>query len=46
MEAEWVFIPSTVAITTILCILLTLSSGLVGSWYALGQKTAPLLRNE
>jgi len=25
---------------------LTVALGLVGTWYALGQKAAPLLRNE
>ncbi len=46
MDADWVFIPSAVAATTILCTLLTLVFGLLGTWHALGQKAAPLLRNE
>ncbi len=46
MDADWVFIPGAVAATTILCALLTLVFGLLGTWHALGQKAAPLLRNE
>ena len=46
MEADWVFIPSAVAATTVICTVLTVALGLVGTWYALGQKAAPLLRNE
>jgi putative ABC transport system permease protein len=46
MEADWAFIPGAVAATTVLCTLLTVTLGLVGTWHALGQKAAPLLRNE
>ncbi len=46
MEADWVFIPSTVFLTTLLCTGITLGLGFVGTWRALGQKAAPLLRNE
>ena len=46
METEWVFIPLTVLLTTLLCIGITLGLGFVGTWRALGQKAAPLLRNE
>ena len=45
METEWVFIPLTVLLTTLLCIGITLGLGFVGTWRALGQKAAPLLRN-
>ena len=46
MEADWVFIPSAVIATTVICTVLTVALGLVGTWYALGQKAVPLLRNE
>jgi putative ABC transport system permease protein len=46
MEADWVFIPGAVVATTVICTVLTVALGLVGTWYALGQKAAPLLRNE
>jgi len=46
MDQDWVFIPSTVLLTTLLCTAITLSLGFVGTWRALGQKAAPLLRNE
>ncbi len=46
MEADWVFIPTTVAVTIVLCLGVTLIIGFAGTWRALGQKAAPLLRNE
>ena len=35
-----------VAVTTGLCLAVTLSMGLIGTWQALGHKAAPHLRNE
>ena len=46
MEAEWIFIPSAVAVTTLLCTAVTIGFGFFGTWQALSQKAAPLLRNE
>ena len=46
MNAGWTFIPSAVLATTLICTLTTLGLGFVGTWHALGQKAAPLLRNE
>ena len=46
MNTDWVFIPSTVALVTVLCTAITLGLGFIGTWRALGQKAAPLLRND
>lgn len=46
MVTEWAFIPSIAAITLALCTAAILALGYVGTWRALGQKAAPLLRNE
>ena len=46
MDQDWAFIPSTVILTTLLCTAITLGFGFIGTWRALGQKAAPLLRNE
>ena len=46
MEFDWVFLPSVVVITAVSCTAITLVFGFAGTWQALGQKAAPLLRNE
>ncbi len=46
MRAEWIFLPGVVAVTTALCLVVTLAVGLAGTWAALGHKAAPHLRNE
>ena len=46
MRAEWIFVPGIVATTIILCVLMTTSIGLLGTWRALGQKASPHLRND
>jgi putative ABC transport system permease protein len=46
MKASWDFMPGVVLSTTLLCTITTLAMGFVGTWRALGQKAAPLLRNE
>ncbi len=46
MNVEWVFLPSAVIVTAVLCTAITLALGFVGTWRALGQKAAPLLRND
>jgi putative ABC transport system permease protein len=45
MHAEWTFLPATIAAVAALCAAITICFGLVGTWRALGQKAAPLLRN-
>lgn len=46
MQSDWVFMPNTVLLTVLLCVAITLIAGFAGTWRALGQKAAPLLRNE
>jgi len=46
MEMSWSFYPITIIITLILCLILTITAGFLGTWRALGQKAAPHLRNE
>ena len=38
--------PLTLLGTAALCVVITLAFGFLGTWVALGQKAAPLLRNE
>ena len=45
MHADWVFMPATVALTALACLGVTVAIGAAGTWSALGQKAAPLLRN-
>jgi len=46
MDMNWVFIPAAVWTTIAICLIVTLIIGFAGTWRALGQKAAPLLRNE
>lgn len=46
MHWEWTFIPSAVVATALLSTAITLAFGFFGTWRALGQPAAPLLRNE
>ncbi len=46
MELEFVFLPGTVAATACLGVLVALVLGFWGTWRALAQKSAPLLRND
>ncbi|MCB9946961.1 MAG: FtsX-like permease family protein [Rhodospirillaceae bacterium] len=46
LDVGWTFLPSAVVTTAVLCTAITLAFGFVGTWRALGQKAAPLLRNE
>ena len=46
MEFEWLFQPWIVIATVAGSAALTLAFGFVGTWRALGDKAAPLLRNE
>jgi len=45
IHADWVFMPATVALTALACLGVTVAIGAAGTWSALGQKAAPLLRN-
>ena len=46
MGADWVFAPAVAVTTVLVAIAVTLMFGFAGTWRALGQKPAPLLRNE
>ncbi|HYD32754.1 MAG TPA: FtsX-like permease family protein [Azospirillaceae bacterium] len=46
MHWPWEFIPSAVTTTALLSTAITLAFGFMGTWAALGQPAAPLLRNE
>jgi len=46
MDMTWSFLPITVLYTICLCLIITLLFGFTGTWHALGQKAAPLLRNK
>ncbi|MGF7174540.1 ABC transporter permease [Azospirillum doebereinerae] len=46
MRWEWTFLPSSVLTTALLSTAITLAFGFYGTWRALGQPSAPLLRNE
>jgi putative ABC transport system permease protein len=46
MDMSWFFIPITVLTTIFSCLIITIFIGFAGTWHALGQKAAPLLRNE
>ena len=46
MKLEFVFQPWAVVSTAIIATAITLLFGFAGTWRALGQKAAPLLRNE
>ncbi len=46
MRADFVFLPQAVIITALLATAITVGFGFAGTWRALSQKAAPLLRNE
>lgn len=46
MDAKWTFLPAEIAITAAACVGVTVLFGFAGTWRALGQKAAPLLRTE
>lgn len=46
MDQDFILLPTTIILTTLLCTAITLALGYFGTWRALGQKAAPLLRNE
>jgi putative ABC transport system permease protein len=44
MHADWHFDPASVVLTVCSCTVVTILFGLAGTWHALGQRAAPLLR--
>ena len=46
MESDWAFAPAAVLLPSLVATAVTLLFGFAGTWRALGQKPAPLLRNE
>ncbi len=46
MHIDWVLLPQTIAVTVIGATVIILAVGVAGTWHTLGQKTAPLLRND
>ena len=46
MEATWYFLPVTLAGTVLAATAVTILLGLLGTWRALAQKAAPVLRSE
>jgi putative ABC transport system permease protein len=45
MQSKFVFLPETAVLTVVVAALFTVAFGLAGTWRALGQKAAPVLRN-
>ena len=46
MNIDWVLLPQTIAVTVIGATVIILAIGVAGTWHTLGQKTAPMLRND
>ncbi len=46
LRMEWTFLPSAVITTLIICILITLPIGFLGTWRTLSDPAAPFLRNK
>jgi putative ABC transport system permease protein len=46
MHFDWIFEPVAIGATAAISAVVTLSFGLLGTWRALGHKSAPLLRND
>ena len=46
IHAPFTFVPGAVLSTTLVALLVTLAMGFLGTWQALGQKAAPLLRHD
>jgi putative ABC transport system permease protein len=45
MEVGFVFLPGAAVTAVLLAVAVTVGLGLVGTWRALGEKPAPVLRN-
>ncbi|MCR9213326.1 MAG: FtsX-like permease family protein [Proteobacteria bacterium] len=46
LEAKWINLPYTILATIVVSVGVTLIFGLLGSWRALGEKVAPVLRSD
>ncbi|MCF8465810.1 MAG: FtsX-like permease family protein [Sneathiella sp.] len=46
LEAKWISLPFTIIATILASVAVTLLFGLLGSWRALGEKVAPVLRSD
>jgi putative ABC transport system permease protein len=46
MGMPWYWLPNGVLMTALICLVVTVGAGMVGTWLAMSQKPAPLLRNE
>lgn len=46
LEAKWTSLPFTIIGTIIISVFVTILFGLLGSWRALGEKVAPVLRSD
>lgn len=46
MGMPWYWLPGGVLMTTLICLVVTVGAGMLGTWLAMSQKPAPLLRNE
>ncbi|MDA1097760.1 MAG: FtsX-like permease family protein [Proteobacteria bacterium] len=46
MGMPWFWLPGGVLLTTLICLVVTVGAGMLGTWLAMSQKPAPLLRNE
>lgn len=46
MGMPWYWLPNGVLITTTICLFVTVGAGMLGTWLAMSQKPAPMLRNE
>ncbi len=46
LQLDWSLEPGAVLLTAVIATLITVGSGMVGTWRAMGQKSSPWLRNE
>ncbi len=46
MSLPWTLMPDVAAMTVLIALVTTVGFGLLGTWRVLGQKAAPILRNE
>ncbi|NQU57848.1 MAG: FtsX-like permease family protein, partial [Rhodospirillales bacterium] len=46
MHAGWVFLPKIVIMTVVVCLIITVAAGYLGTWKALGEKASIHLRNK
>ncbi len=46
MDASWTILPTRVVLTALACTVTTMAFGFAGTWRALGQKAASVLRSD